>query len=75
MSLVERLEKLAKELDQQRWRNGKYDADKADQSDLVAEAAKKLRRFEPYRIYTAPELSEDDYAKFYKFGFVNHVNP
>lgn len=47
MSLVERLEKLAKELDQQRWHEGKYDADKADQSDLVAEAAKELR-IRPY---------------------------
>jgi len=46
MSLAERLEKLAKELDQQRWRGAGYYPEKAEQSDLIAEAAKRIRGLE-----------------------------
>ena len=42
MSLVERLEKLAKELDRQRWQGHIYCPDKAEQSDIVAEAARTI---------------------------------
>ena len=45
MSLVERLEKLAKEFDRQRWSgNGEYRPEKAEHCDLLREAAKTLRR-------------------------------
>lgn len=43
MSLVERLEKLAKQLDRERWDgSGKYRPEKAEQCDLLLEAAKAL---------------------------------
>ena len=46
MSLVERLEKLAKEFDQYRWSNGDYFPQKAEQCDLLKSAAQRIRELE-----------------------------
>lgn len=49
MGLVERLEALAKQFDLQRWKDREhtlYDVDAAESSDMIAEAAKRLRELE-----------------------------
>lgn len=70
MSLVERLEKLAKELDQQRWRNGMYDVDKADQSDLIAGAAKFIRGQERWYLGLVEQASNVEVS----LGELNKAN-
>ena len=38
-----KLEKWAREMDRERWHDGKYDCEMVELSDLLAEAAKQLR--------------------------------
>lgn len=45
MQLAEKLEKRAKKLDAARWRGMQYDVEKVELSDLLSEAAKKLREY------------------------------
>ena len=53
MTLVERLEKLAKELDRDRWQASssawgrpRYDTETVERSDLIAAAAQHIRELE-----------------------------
>jgi hypothetical protein len=61
MPLIEKLEKWAKELDRERWLDDEYDF--VELSDLLSEAAKRIRAFDMPFIATGKEFHGWGYSE------------